>query len=68
MMNAGRGYLASDGIKSCGVQQFPHPLARIMHARLNGAGGRSDDLSNLCDCFLVIVDEIKDFPVRRRKL
>src|SRR5665213_940614 len=50
------------------LQQLGHVLARIKRARLYGVLGYADDFSHLFHRLLVVVDEIDDLPMLRRKL
>jgi hypothetical protein len=50
--------------------QFPptrQPLARVEHARLDRVLRDANDLGCLFDRFLVVVHEIDDLPMFRRK-
>src|SRR5512140_2159302 len=49
------------------LEQFGQFLARIKQARLDGVLRNADDFSDFFHGFLVVVDEIDDFPVVRRK-
>src|SRR5450759_3646518 len=49
------------------LQQFGQFLARVKQARLHGVFRNADDLSHLFHGFLVVVDEIDDLPMFRRK-
>src|SRR5512133_2090719 len=55
-------------IQPRGREQLLHALARVEHARFYRAYRDTDDLSNLLHRPFVIVDEIKHFPMERRKL
>jgi hypothetical protein len=50
-------------VEAGGLKQDLHALARVEHPRLDGVGGRPDDLSDLVHRFFVIVDEIEHFPM-----
>src|SRR5262249_17541816 len=49
------------------LEQLCQPLARVEHARLHRVLRDADDLGDLLDRFLVVVHEIDDLPVFRRK-
>src|SRR3954454_22845721 len=50
------------------LEQVSHLAPRVEHAGLDGRGRHPDDLRDFVDRLLVIVDEVDDFAVRRRKL
>src|SRR5712671_4005465 len=49
------------------LQQFGQFLARIKQARLHSVLWNTDDFGHLFHGFLVVVDEIDDLPMVRRK-
>src|SRR2546428_4888097 len=50
------------------LEKIGHLAARIEHPRLHSRGRNTDDFRNLVDRLLMVVNEIDDLPVRRRKL
>src|SRR5260370_39277351 len=49
------------------LEQLCQPLARVEHARLDRVLRNANDLGYLFDRFLVVVHEIDDLPMFRRK-
>src|SRR5215468_8492719 len=49
------------------LEQLRQPLARVEHARLDRVLRNANDLGCLCDRFLVVVYQIDDLPMFRRK-
>src|SRR5262245_64225125 len=49
------------------LEQLRQPLARVEHARLDRVLRNANDLGCLFDRFLVVVHEIDDLPMFRRK-
>src|SRR5262249_12873360 len=49
------------------VERLRQPLARVEHARLGRVLRNANDLGGLFDRFLVVVHEIDDLPMFRRK-
>src|SRR5436309_1068946 len=52
---------------SCCLEQLCQLLPRVEHARLHCVFGDSDDLGHLFHRFVVVVDQIDDLPMLRRK-
>src|SRR5262249_16694081 len=49
------------------LEQLRQPLARVEHARLDRVLRNANDLGGLSDRFLMVVHEIDDLPMFRRK-
>jgi hypothetical protein len=54
-------------VHACRVEQFRQPLPRMEHTRFHGVLGDTDDLGGVADSGPLIVDEIDNLPVHRRK-
>jgi hypothetical protein len=50
------------------IEKLSHPLASIKHASFDSARGRTNNLSNLFNRFLVVVDPIDHFSLSCREL
>src|SRR5215510_16078939 len=63
-----RNFLLANTVDSALFEESCDFVARVEHAGLDGAPWNPNDLGNLGDRFVVIVDEINNFTMRRRQL